>query len=268
MTTISLRQMAELEVTARERTCRRLAAHIDRHFPRSAQLAGADAVLDMGRGCLGQADELGLDSDGDLLRLLSLQLFFGHAFRTDSLCQPFAAILARVDITSPRTRIARSWQDGMSFFERIAGDCGQHQKAAIARLGGRYLHALAGDPSGLDAAQAGALMAWLWPQKHAALQQLGTGALTASLWQVAALAREHRVARPGAARVLLVLGYVFGSGFGTDPMLAPLAGLATALGADTDAQETAAALARADDYLSRIIERAAAPAPARAENAA
>jgi hypothetical protein len=127
------------------------------------------------------------------------------------------------------------------------------------------LHALADDPSGLDAARADALMAWLWPQKHAALQQHGAGALTASLWQVAALTREHRVVSPGAARVLLVLSYVFGIGFGSDPMLPPFGRLVSSLGADADAREMKVELARADAFLARIVERPLAPATA--ENA-
>ena len=267
MTTISTQQMAELETTARERTCRRLALHVEQHFPGSARLAGPGATLATGHRCLAQADELGLDSEADLLRLLSLQLFFGHGFRSDSLCGAFAAILERTDIATPRARVARAWREGMAHFEHIAGAAGEHQRAAVGRLAGRHLFALAADPSGLDGAQADTLMAWLWPQKHAAARALGTGALEASLWQVAALARAHGVARPGAARVLLVLGYVFGAGFGTDPMLPAFGGLAAALGAGADPRDAAAAMGRADGLLSRVAQGTPAGATAMTEDA-
>ena len=257
MTIISATQMAALQASARERTCGRLGAHVAQHFPQGARLAGADGVQGLARRCLQEADELRLDSDADLLRLQSLQLFFGHAFRADVLCRPFAAILAREDVTTPRVRIARAWQDGMQHFGRIAGDCGQHQRAAIARLAGATLRALHADPAGIDALRAGELVAWLWPVRHAVVQSLGADAFPDSLWQVVAVARRHGLARPGAVRVLLALAWTFGIGFDADPMLPGFAGLARALG---DPAAAAGALAQADDFLARVA--AAAPQPA------
>lgn len=246
MLSISPTQLSTFGNRVRARSSQRMEAHVERHFTRPAQLAGPACVDRLVEGCLRLADELAIRGERDLFSLLSLQLYFGTGFRNDSQCASFASILQREDVATPGARIARCWQEGKAFHRRIAGERSQFQDAAIERLAGRRLARLLADDTLLDSGQAQRLLHDIWPQKHAALIEIDPEALTALMKQVGMLARSHQVTQPGAARLLLLLTFVFGTGFADDPMFAPLGALLTSGELDRSAIDAA------DAFLARI----------------
>lgn len=252
MFALSAPQFTQFDDQVRAHAHARMVAHVKRHFPLPARLAGPAAVGQLVDDCFAEAGPLGLHRECDLTVLMSLKLYFGAGFRTDRQCEPFAAILARDDVATPEARMGRCWREGMAHHDVIAGVDGQHHDAAIARLAGRGLARLAADDSPLDSAKAQALLAEVWPEKAAWMAQHDPTATAGLMAQVSALAKTRGIATRGAARLLLLLSWVFGSGFATDPMLGPLAQLLSA-----DPPLAPPALAAADAFLAQICQQGA-----------
>lgn len=247
MLSLSTPQFGQLDDQVRHGAADRLVAHVHRHFPRPARLAGPAAVRALVDSCFDEAGPLGLHSERDLVFLMSLKLYFGAGFRQDRTCDHFAGILAREDVATPGARIARCWREGMAAHDEVAGAEGQHLDAALQRLAARGLGRLAADDSPLDSAIAQALLAEVWPEKYTWLLLHDPQAPAGLMAQVSALATTHEVATRGAARLLLLTSFVFGTGFATDPMLAPLGAML-----QEDAALAPTALAEADAFLARI----------------
>lgn len=222
-------------------------AHVERHFPHRAKVAGRKSLDKLVERCFAQADEMELVSERDLFYLLSLQLYFGAGFRIDRQYAIFAAILQRADVATPSARIGRAWREGMAFHRQIAGEQGRHGESAVRRLAGRRLARLLADDSALNSVQAQGLLAEIWPEKYAALELQDPQAFAGLMAQVAALAKQHGISSRGAARMLLLLSFVFGFGFAEDPMLEPMAGLLPAA-----ARLDGGPVAAADAFLARI----------------
>lgn len=247
MLSFSTPQLGRLDDQVRHQAADRLVAHVHRHFKRPARLAGPQAVQQLVDECFAEAGPLGLHSERDLVYLLSLKLYLGAGFRQDRLCQTFAAVLARDDVATPAARITRCWQDGMAACDEFAGADGQHLDAALQRLGGRGLGRLARDEGPLDSGIANRLLTEIWPERHTWLMLRDPQAIAGLMTQVSSLAQAHGVVTRGAARVLLLTSFVFGTGFATDPMLAPLGGMLK-----DGAALNPAAVAEADAFLARI----------------
>lgn len=249
MLSISTPQLSTLGDGVRSRATERMVAHIERHFPRPAHLAGDAAVRKLINRCFADALALDLVGERDLLFLLSLQLYFGAGFREDRQCALFAAILQRGDVATPTARIGRCWREGMACYDRISGAGAGHLDAAISRLAGRRIAGLLADDSPLNSAQAQTLLADIWPEKYTLLQLQDPEAFAGLMGQVGSLAKRHAISDRGAARTLLLLSFVFGTGFADDPMLAPLGRLLIGTnGVD------AAAVPVADAFLVSITE--------------
>lgn len=247
MLSFSTPQLGQLDDQVRRQAADRLVDHVQRHFPRPARLAGPDAVRQLVDTCFEEAPPLGLHSERDLVYLMSLKLYLGAGFRHDPLCQHVAGILARDDVATPVARIGRCWRESTVAYDEYAGAQGQHHDAALQRLGTRGLGRLARDDSPLDSQVAIALVAEVWPERHAWLMLHDPQALTGLMAQVSSLAQAHGVVTRGAARVLLLTSVVFGAGFATDPMLAPLGGMLRG-----GAALNPIAVAEADAFLARI----------------
>jgi hypothetical protein len=252
MFALSTPQFDQFSDQVRERARERMVAHVTHHFPLPARLAGPDAVGQLVDDCFAEAGPLGLHRECDLTFLMSLKLYFGAGFRTDRQCEPFAAILAREDVATPEARIGRCWREGMAHHDAIAGEDGRHHDAAIIRLAGRGLARLAADDSPLDSAKAQALLADVWPEKAAWMARHDPTAAAGLMAQVSALAKTRGIATRGAARLLLLSCWVFGSGFATDPMLGRLAQLLS-----SDPPLGPPALAAADAFLAQICQHGA-----------
>lgn len=247
MLSLSPSQFTEFSDQVRDRARERMVAHVEQHFPRPARLAGAAAVRRLVDDCFAEAGPLGLHRERDLTFLLSLKLYFGAGFQTDRPCEHFAAILGRDDVATPEARIGRCWREGMAHHDEIAGDDGRHLGAAIQRLANLGAARLAADDSPLDSAKAQALMAEVWPERASWLALHDPQAAAGLMAQVSALAQSRGVATRGGARLLLLLCWVFGSGFANDPMLVPLGRLV----APSQALRPPA-LAAADAFLTEI----------------
>ncbi len=247
MLDISTPQFSQFNDQVRQRAHERMVEHVELHFPLPARLAGRAAVGRLVDECFAEAGPLGLHRERDLTFLMSLKLYFGAGFRADRQCEPFAAILGRSDVATPEARIGRCWREGMAQHDAIAGGDGRHLDAAITRLATRRLGRLAQDDSPLDSAKAQALLTEVWPQKAAWMARHDPQAPAGLMAQVSALAGRHGVASRGGARLLLLLCWVFGSGFAADPMLEPLGRL---LAPDTPLRPEA--LAAADAFLAQI----------------
>lgn len=247
MLTIVPSQLLALNSAARARASKALVDHVERFFPKSAKLAGGQAVGHLVETCLVDADALGVVGQRDLLCLLSVQMYCGTGFRRDPQCAGFAAILDRTDVASASARIHRCWREAMEFDEWVAGKDREHRRAALERLAGAGLARIAADHAPLGEAQADAFLAHLWPQKHELLQQRWPGALNGLMRQ--ALAAAQRLGPPdrGRVRTMLALGLVFGTGFDVDPILAPLHAALT-----VQLPMKAAGLASADAFISQL----------------
>lgn len=249
---ISPQQLNRLTEAMRASAAKHLVAHVQLHFSRAARLAGEPAVRRLAERCLEEGRALGLFDLRGLLSLLSMQLYFGTGFRHDPMLRGFTAILERNDVATAEARIARCWREGMAFHARMAGDDGELASAAVARLTATGLARLGADAAPLDARQADLLLAEVWPSKHALLRLLDPAAFGGFLTQLSGLAKRHGIREAGAARVLLVLAWVFGTGFVDDPMLAPLGALVRA-----KVPMNAAALNAADAFLAMLTEPSA-----------
>ncbi len=247
MLTISSPQFGHLSGGIRSRAAQRMIAHVERHFPHRAKVAGRPAVEKLVERCFADAETLQLAAERDLFYLLSLQLYFGAGFRHDRQYAIFAAILQRPDVATPSARIKRAWREGMAFHRHAAGEQGRHLEAAIQRLAGRRLARLLADESPLNSVQAQGLLAEIWPEKHAVLQLQDPQAFAGLMTQVGALAKQHGISNRGAARLLLLLSFVFGIDFGRDPMLEPMAGMLRQGG-----QMNAGSVAAGDALLGQI----------------
>lgn len=247
MLSFSTPQLGTLDGQVRRQAADRLVAHVHRHFTRPARLAGPAAVQALVDSCFDEAPPLGLHSERDLVYLASLKLYFGAGFRQDPLCQHVASILSRDDVATPAARISRCWRESMAAYDEFAGAQGQHHDAALQRLGTRGLGRLLHDDGPLDSRIATELLAEVWPERHTWLMLHDPQALPGLMTQVSALAQAEGVVTRGAARVLLLTSFVFGTGFVTDPMLAPLGGMLR-----DGAGLEPAAVAEADAFLARI----------------
>ncbi|WP_054020247.1 hypothetical protein [Piscinibacter sakaiensis] len=249
MLCISPPQFDQLAQGVRSRASRRMIAHVEQHFALQARLAGRPAVEALVEACYRQGIALSLNGERDLMCLLSLQLYYGIGVTRDRQFAVFNEILGRDDVATPSARIVRAWREGMAFHDRIAGADGALHRQAIGRLAGRGLQRLAADTTPIDAAGAQALMAELWPEKHAVLAAVEAAATPGLLTQVSAFARQQRIGGPGNARLLLALAWVFGIDFALDPMLPPMSALPAAA-----ATGDRTALAAADAFLQRIVD--------------
>jgi len=241
-------QLDTLHASARSQFEMETLAHLARFYPDDAVLLGETGLLAVIHDAEREATALRLDTVGDLRRFVTLRLVLGSGFLRDPLL-PWAARIA-ADSRGEPGMVDRLAAEAADYLELTSGEDGQHALRAVLRAGTLKFEDEFAELTD-DAAMSWALPRRVWPQKYRMLQPERRDAyLTVATKAAAAIGLDT----PGTTRLYVLLMFLLGAEFATDPAL-PWASHALAMTSGEQADVRARALFEAGlNSIARLRE--------------
>jgi hypothetical protein len=245
-------QMSELGAAVQSRLDAQLADVFMRNYPRECRQAGGEAaILGWVRSGLLRAAAAGCRSQFECGRWLSLMFILGHDFSRDIQLPWVRALLDDTTITDSTDRIALLYEQTIDYLGETAGEDAELVVRALLRMREIDFQALPQLDSEAWVADCCDRLHDLYPQKF----DFQGAELTASAVRLH-LARARSLGLSGAAGEFLfvLLAFMLGSGFDTDPLHGWASQILHGGGAPT-ADRAARLQAAAREHLSLSLSR-------------
>jgi hypothetical protein len=221
---IRAEQMAVFERAAVRSFEQRLVARVREYFPKHFQILGEPVVREVVRGAWDRAKARGLTTERSVCLYLDLTCLLGHAFDTDPQMPWASEILEDPNDPDEAARMDRLENRAWEYVEGVEqerqelreGAGALRLKAAVRAICQRPDEELSGSSLSAFCDQSIQQLGTLCPQKCLCV---GEECLRALVRQAVRAARPYGVTTARGLSLLILLMWLFGCGFDTDPQL-------------------------------------------------
>ena len=207
-------QIAAFQSAAQADFERGLRRGLAQQFPRCEAEYAADALNALVRFGIERAALYDLQAEADVQQYLWLMVLFGSHWERDPQVQWAAPALDAKEGTTPSQRIARLWEQGRAWRERVRGPGESMYQAALRSIQGKSLDDLCKNPS---RSQRDLLiqLASMWPAK---VTEVGDQPLYDLTRLAVEACRPFELMDRWAVVLFAEFMFLFGAGFVTDPL--------------------------------------------------
>lgn len=210
-------QMATFEQAAVHNFENRLLEHLEEFFPRHCEILGEEQARKVIRLGIERAKQYDFVSERDLHLYVGLMFMLGSYFDQDPQLPWAARILKDESIVYPNDRIDRLHDRAMAFLNEAAGKESQYFDRALRKICELPVSALSrtGEDKELSFGDYMLKLLYaLFPEKYQAVDELNVRQLVRHGYQTA---RGHGLADEKGVAVYIVLMFMLGGGFDSDP---------------------------------------------------
>jgi len=212
--TIRQEQMTAFEDAAMAGFEDAMVAHVQEHFPEHYEILGEPAVRKTIRLGIDRGAVHGFITEHDLCLFISLMFFLGSAFDEDPQLPWAADTLDDVALRDPAEQSETLFDRAVDYIVAVAGEEGEHVRRAMASLREQPPLERFQPPTGNFESRAIHVLHALWPEK---CTRLGDDVLDVLVTAAVERARHHELRGDRGPALCLVLMFMLGAGFDTDP---------------------------------------------------
>lgn len=211
---IRAEQMKAFEAAAVVNFDAHVVEKLKERFPKQGEAMGNEALKALVRLGREQAEKHGFKTSRSIDAYILLMPALGSYFDRDPQLPWAAEILAKPGFKDEHERMAALQSKALEYVQKIAGPGGENVKRALTRLGNEKPEGFArAGVSQFDTYMLRRLTA-LYPEKAAAA---GEGPLRAIIQGAVEAARKYGLTNESGVTLLVVLMFLLGAGFDTDP---------------------------------------------------
>jgi len=212
-------QMAAFEQGAIRNFETRLLEHLQEFFPKQCQILGDEQVRQVIRLGLERAEQYELNSERDIHLYVGLMFMLGSYFDVDPQLPWAAKIFADKSMTNPTAPIDRVYDTAIRYLDRVAGKNNEHLERALNKARELPVTALVRTDSDKQKKVSFGehllkMLNSLWPEKYEVFGEETMRRLVQHGYQVG---RNYNLQSEQGAAVYIVLMFLLGSGFDSDP---------------------------------------------------
>jgi len=214
MLQIRPQQMQAFEQAALKSFESRMVEHIQKHFPKHFELLGEPVVRKAIQLGIDRGGVQGLITEHDLCLFITLMFLLGSSFDEDPQLPWADALLSDESIEDSAERTERLWDEAIEYLDYVAGEENEYVIRALVTLSKHPAREAWQASQGTLEERILAQLQAVWPQKH---ERVGLGALRHLVHRGTEAAERYGLADGFAVAVYVVLMFMLGSGFDTDP---------------------------------------------------